>query len=278
MISSVSNAFATTNGNSDIVLPENFYPFGQGILEFQEKSPDFCTLTIPIYYIKSINAAHPDSLLNLDDFKHNFFIVIGNPDHTYDYLQVGLPEGSGFPSYLMDLKDSDGKKLRGEFYIDYENLAVILESDVDKNLISENNFEKYFTEQNIATTSNRDTLGPGNYNFGAILLKSDKSTWINNEVCAIHLEWSFVITEQGNAIFQDPLVGVGRLVDVTEEFSPLKQHKLGVNSNSIECKSGLQVILQQSDESGNKRPSCVTPETKIKLIERGWIKIDSGNL
>ena len=273
MIGSVANVFATTNGNLQKALPENFYPFGQDILEFQEKSLGPCLFNIPNYSIKSLNDTQTNSLLNLDDFKHNFFIVIGNHNGTsYDYLQIGLPGGSGFPAYLLDLKDSHGEKLRGEFYIDYENLVVVLESDVDEKLIADNNFEKYFTGQSKDITSSSNTIGPGNYNFGAILLKSDNSSWINNEICVIHLEWPFVITDQGDTIFQDPSFGVGRLVDVTEEFSPLKQHKAGVNPNSIECKPGLQIILQQSDESGNKRPACVTHETRSKLIERGWAK------
>ena len=49
-------------------------------------------------------------------------------------------------------------------------------------------------------------------------------------------------------------------------------YNLGVNPESIDCKPGLRVILQESDNSGNKRLACVTTETKEKLIERGWTK------
>ena len=273
MIGSVSNVSAVTNGNSENQLSDNTYAFGNGILEFQEISLGPCAFTIPNYSIKSVNATQSDSLLNLDDFKHNFFIVLGNHNNTpYHFLQIGLPGGTGFPSYLLDLKNNDGEKLRGEFYVDYENLAVVLESDVDQKLISDDSFEKYFTGPSKDITYSTHTFGPGNYTFGAILLKSASSSWVNDETCVIHLEWPFDISKQGDVSAHDPSVDVGKLVDVTKEFSPLKQHRAGVNPDSIECKPGLGVILHTSSESGDKRPACVTPETKIRLAERGWAK------
>ncbi len=46
---------------------------------------------------------------------------------------------------------------------------------------------------------------------------------------------------------------------------PLKQVKSGVAPDRISCKDNL-VLIQRHDES----PACVRPETKQKLIERGW--------
>lgn len=273
MIGSVSNVHAFTNGNSENnLLPENFYPFGRGILEFQESSVQ-CAIAIPNYSVKSVNASNPIPLLNIDGFRHNFFAVLGNNmDNSYHYLQIGLPGGSGFPSYLLDVKKDD-KQVRGEFYVDYENLAVLIESDVEKKSLSDSNYNRYFEGESKDITSNTETYDPGTYNFGAILLKSDGSSWIKNEKCAIHLDWPFVIEGNGDVVVGHPTVNAGQLVDVTEEFAPLKQHRAGVNPESIDCKPGLRVILQENDNSGNKRPACVTLETKEKLIDRGWTKI-----
>ena len=52
--------------------------------------------------------------------------------------------------------------------------------------------------------------------------------------------------------------------------SPLKQTKLGKETWSITCKEGLSVLSQKKHFFYNSRSACVTPETKTKLIERGW--------
>lgn len=50
--------------------------------------------------------------------------------------------------------------------------------------------------------------------------------------------------------------------------SPLKQFKSGTPIGEIQCEEGLELTLKASDGS----PICVKPETKQKLIERGWAK------
>jgi hypothetical protein len=50
-----------------------------------------------------------------------------------------------------------------------------------------------------------------------------------------------------------------------EVLSPLQQFKSGISIDKIQCKEGL-VIVTKYDGS----PACVKPETKTKLIERGW--------
>src|SRR3989338_4486805 len=49
--------------------------------------------------------------------------------------------------------------------------------------------------------------------------------------------------------------------------SPFKQLSLGILPQDINCKTGL-FLIQKHDSS----PACVKPETKQKLIERGWAK------
>jgi len=73
---------------------------------------------------------------------------------------------------------------------------------------------------------------------------------------------------------QDPQAGVRRNADGTFNFllsveqqsiSPLKQIKSGVALFDLKCNEGL-TLIQKYDGA----PACVKPETKIKLIERGW--------
>ncbi len=52
--------------------------------------------------------------------------------------------------------------------------------------------------------------------------------------------------------------------------SPLKQFKSGISIDKIQCRDNLQLILKTSNNS----PACVKPETKTKLIERGWATVD----
>jgi hypothetical protein len=57
-----------------------------------------------------------------------------------------------------------------------------------------------------------------------------------------------------------------RLTDENIILPPLKQIKSGISIDKIQCRDNLQLILKTSDNS----PACVKPETKTKLIERGW--------
>lgn len=52
-----------------------------------------------------------------------------------------------------------------------------------------------------------------------------------------------------------------------DSLSPLKQFEIGILDNEIQCKESL-IFITKYDGS----PACVTPETKQKLIERGWAK------
>ncbi|MCV0409607.1 PQQ-binding-like beta-propeller repeat protein [Nitrosopumilus sp.] len=82
----------------------------------------------------------------------------------------------------------------------------------------------------------------------------------------------------------DPKAGVKHNSDGTFNFLlsvetnsilPLKQLKLAIPFDEIQCKDEL-ILIQKYDGS----PACVTESTKQKLVERGWIKIeikDSNN-
>ena len=261
----VPNAFASENQ-----LPENMYSSAFGILEYKSVSGGPCTFMIPNYSTKSVNPAD-SSLLDLDAFHHSYFAVIGNhKDASYQYLQVGLPPGSGDPSYLIDLKNQKGDVMHGGMYADYKNLAVLTQTASSSSYLNENDYKRFFEEDTKDVTFSLHSLGPGNYSFDAILFKSQGSPWTKKESCVMHVEWPFEVTEKGDAVTKEPLITIGKLIDVTEIFPPLKQSKFGLVPESIRCKTGLEIVMQQSDGPGSSRTACISSDTKSKLIERGW--------
>lgn len=265
-VTNSNDAYAVTIGNSETVLLENQYSFGPGILEYVQLDEGPCAFNMSHYNVTSVDSSE-QSPLSIDESQNTFFAVIGNHnDSSYQYLQVTLPAGSGHPSYLLDLTN-DTKKLRGEFYHDYEKLAVLIESDRTASSLSDDSYKRFFTGNGKDITHNRHTFEPGEYNFGAMLLKSHKPNWVSNEECVIRVDWKFTINRDGRAIVDEPTVNVGKLFDVTEDFSPLTQHKAGVFA--IDCKPGLRLILKTAGDS-EQTPACVTPDTQKKLIDRGW--------
>lgn len=55
--------------------------------------------------------------------------------------------------------------------------------------------------------------------------------------------------------------------NLSPEFkTPKQQTNVGILSSEVECKKDLQLIFKSS----NGNPACVKPDTKTKLIERGW--------
>ncbi|MGI0017835.1 MAG: hypothetical protein ACREA1_03920 [Nitrosotalea sp.] len=49
-------------------------------------------------------------------------------------------------------------------------------------------------------------------------------------------------------------------------LSPLKQFRLGIPTDAIQCHTSFQLVLNAEDG----HPACVKPDTAQKLIERGW--------
>jgi hypothetical protein len=51
-------------------------------------------------------------------------------------------------------------------------------------------------------------------------------------------------------------------------LSPLKQFKLGIVAQDVQCKTNFVLIMKSNDNS----PICVRPDTSHILIQRGWAK------
>ena len=76
------------------------------------------------------------------------------------------------------------------------------------------------------------------------------------------MDWEFDVRKNYSVVTLDRTV-----YPVPWDLSPLKQFKSGISLDDIQCKDNL-VLIQKYNHS----PVCVTPETKIKLVERGWVK------
>jgi len=264
-----------TNFQKKVSYESMIYPYGKGILKFEKNLVSLpCDTRIPNPIVKTVEPQQRDSILNIDDKYAHFFIILGNRnDDSYKYLQIELPNENGFPSYLLDFRKGD-QRLRGEFYVDYDNLAIVLVTDKQANHVLEKIYQKYLSGDSVDVSTTTNTLVPGEYSFRAILFVSDNQNWPTMEKCAFFLSWPISVTNEGLALTGLPQTELGRISEITDSYSPLKQHRLGVNPFDIKCKSGLSIILQQVDESGNKRPACVTEATIQKLKQRGWTKED----
>jgi len=79
----------------------------------------------------------------------------------------------------------------------------------------------------------------------------------NDDQIIVSFDFSEDETVVGSAIIQ---------VDKEQmEIPPLKQIELGIKPDDVQCNSGMELLLKHSGE-----PVCVKPETKQKLIQRGW--------
>lgn len=48
--------------------------------------------------------------------------------------------------------------------------------------------------------------------------------------------------------------------------TPVKEIKLGISPNDVQCKADLRLVFKITDGS----PACVLIFTKDKLVQRGW--------
>lgn len=77
--------------------------------------------------------------------------------------------------------------------------------------------------------------------------------------------------EQTLAIKQELLEKARQTIEpaqivINNDDPPLKQFQAGIPSEEIKCKEGLDLVIKVS--SGF--PACVKPQSKQKLLERGW--------
>ncbi len=113
------------------------------------------------------------------------------------------------------------------------------------------------------------SLNSENTSFGLIEIKKHKV--INSpKVCGDKLcnEIDEKRSEKGLST-RDIKVCDDRLcseISETKMTSPMKQYRVGIPLNLIQCPDSMELVLKQSD----RKPACVMPETADKLIQQGW--------
>ncbi|MEX0862287.1 hypothetical protein [Nitrosopumilus sp.] len=95
-----------------------------------------------------------------------------------------------------------------------------------------------------------------------IIINKSGKYFIKVQIDDGSIEREFVVRQNHSGISLDRLG-----YPVPWELSPLKQFNAGVPFDEIQCKDEL-TLIQKYDGS----PTCVTEQTKQKLIERGWAK------
>lgn len=101
-----------------------------------------------------------------------------------------------------------------------------------------------------------------------VLSLENKTAPINNDYYLMLLDVKPYPTSQNPIQEKDYKVTI-YLERIGPNQSPLQQFRSGIPINEIQCKEGLELILRSSGGF----PACVTPETKQKLVERGWAKL-----
>ena len=71
--------------------------------------------------------------------------------------------------------------------------------------------------------------------------------------------------EECDAIYDDLIHNVDDM-PLQTFISPLKQSKLGISYDEIQCKDGFELVGKMPSAD----PKCVKPESVEKLVMRGW--------
>lgn len=277
----------SSSSNSEL-SHQNMFGLVKGILQFKQdyQTSDaslFCGTDVPVPKVESEVRQNNKATINVDSNPDDFFIVLGEKNSdTFYYMHVAPPNfartSTEAPSYIVILEqDSDDQNLYGSIYglhQNFDNSALVLESDTEYSHNAVISSEDYLYRKYLVNSSKEEAidysprLEPGKYHLDVILFQSDLPQWVDHSRCAYSLEWKFSVDKSGKITTDTPHLEIGVVSDITRNFSPLKQHKIGVGPNFIQCNNDLVVIGNRNGP--DVEPACVTPDTASKLIGRGW--------
>ena len=252
----------------------DLYRIGMGVREFVEDSENTSTpCIIPEFQIKDTNL-FLNPTLKLAETEGNFFMFLNkHGTDSYRYLKVVMPEGNGQPRYYGYIYDGNGNQLHGYgFGLDSGSLVIGVETfdkdtfiGEDKRLIDSMEGKSKYDRSWVKT------LKQGYYTTN-IVLYNYETPITEKKTCTLVIDWAFSIDENGEFSTEDNVeTRTGSLIDITTQFSPRQQLlDLKMESFSIQCKEGFQKLSQKNHFFHESRAACVMPETRIKLIERGW--------
>lgn len=215
--------------------------------------------------------------LNMDGMDDYFFIILGKSDfNDYRYLQMPLPDNKGIDdreSYLMDFRAEDAK-VRGEFFQDYDQLAIYLETDSTSHKIGDDNYNRFLVGQSKNVSPSSNSLGPGEYNLHAILFQSDSSNWIKDEACAISLNWPVYVDANGNITPGQPQTQVGKIYPVDTDHAALEEtdkiirdaEQKKLESNSNDASFQFPAVYQIPEASFDKQVYLWGEQVNVQVV------------
>ena len=276
---SAGSAFAATLGVGDAAWNEPHRELRgtyQGILEYSPVPDDFeCNIMPQVKH----GIVDKNATIDVDNGRDYLFVRVGNASAAKVWqLQIGLSAND--LSYDVQLKNN-GNQLGGGIYSPdsnsgYSNFAVILKPDASASIDKTGhdhhlNLPEYDKFLDSVGDSSYLTFGlptmKNQYVLQAVVFDSGANDWIRSDTCGIEVMIPITVDENGVAQVGTMGSSTVKVSDITKELPPLKQHNLG---SSIHCKVGLSLVTQNDDGYGSLDSACVTPETKQKLIERGW--------
>lgn len=186
----------------------------------------------------------------------------------HDKTQKIIP----YSSFLVAVTNQDHQLMNEILHTNSGSLTIILkQNDTVKQwtLSGKNeNDEKYVFD--ISPIKKAETykvnISVFNVYDDRFLFKADERPQFNFTITSDESGHISQLTTELDQSTNNKSAGVN--VSLTQSLSPLKQLQSGLKIEQIVCKEGYVLVIKSND--GN--PACVKPETKIKLIERGWAK------
>jgi serpin B len=240
------------------------HPYGPGILEFEKDMNYDCDLsaTQTVTGVNSTNPLNPSS-------GTVFVKLAGRHSDEYTYAQLTIKDSQGEiiknPAIIKEYF-KNGERFDGSMVTDYNPMAYVFDSGERSSIESDPINQEFFNKTGVGYSwwAAENTVN-GDYTFHAIVTREDGNDWIGSKRCAIGWDVNFA-TSNGNMQVKTTDLYWGTIDDVSDTISPLQQNKLGVNAESVSCKNGLVLAIKSTD----RKPACITSETKRILIERGW--------
>lgn len=286
-INAVQVEKSTTYGTEENGIPktivENYTltleDYDVRIAEFLKNPQDFSIITVRE---PTVSAAGYESTIGGFQIGDRVLFYVESLNGTNTYL----PESFKIPTFCkgQDVLTQTRLEFGGEFFtiqngikVDYGNFTadkpVLFVYNKDVRTLSGQSFDV------IVEISKNDGKHAKAVFSKEIHAASKPCEWI------AHAEWEFTPKEgdynmdinikENGTITDQSHTGFSIKSDLVtyDPISPLKQFKSGIKVNEIQCTADLQLVVKSSNGS----PACVTPETKQKLIERGWAKYNSHN-
>ena len=248
----------------------NLYKIGPGrIVEFIEDSVTPCTN--PNIQIHDADLLE-DPVINPENIDDHFFVVLNEfTSDSYRYLKIALPEGDGYNKYYSMLYNQDGVYITGHHVgLESGSSQFVLETASGDLIMDEDRrFDEFVETGKTKFGSYSYVAKPGTYVVHSVL-SQHAGTSIDGIPCVIAFDWEFSVNDNGAFSTNPPQVKTGTLVNVTAQFPIKQQIQFGFEPWMIVCKEGKSVLSQKEYFFHDARIACVTPETKTKLVERGW--------